>query len=253
MKDIIIGFGITLIVISCHAQSWSYNKGRDVFDGEYRTSSVTGMSDKYPWDSPRFVVNYLPNSGYNIYISRVGFFCDNVKIKITFDNTDVVYYANVIPSNKQEVVFIKGAYYLDNELGRVDMSIFLLLDLIKRHNKMYIRLSDDCSIMNMEFPLSGSSRAINFVYGEQAAEIDKRVKFVSGRERVKFVSGRAILKVTGKYAVIWKSLDIGGDIAIKLTESDTVEVISRKGNYFQVIINDSITGWCNHGFIEPLY
>lgn len=124
------------------------------------------------------------------------------------------------------------------------MSIFLLLDLIKRHNKMYIRLSDDCSIMNMEFPLSGSSRAINFVYGEQAAEIDKRVKFVSGR---------AILKVTGKYAVIWKSLDIGGDIAIKLTESDTVEVISRKGNYFQVIINDSITGWCNHGFIEPLY
>lgn len=243
---------MTVVSIPCHSQSWSYDKGGNAFDGEYRTSKVLGISDKHPYNRPVLVFNYFQKSGYNLYITDVGYFCDNVEIKITFDNTDIVYYAtHVNPSNKQEVVFIGGSYYLDSKMGRIDMSIFQLLSLIKSHNKMYVRLSDDCSIMNMEFPLSGSTRAINYVYGEQAAEIDERVKRMEMKDE--FSSGLAILKIKGKHAIIWDSRDVGGEIAIKMTESDTVEVISREGAYFQVVINDTINGWCNQGFIEPLF
>lgn len=114
---------------------------------------------------------------------------------------------------------------------------------------MFVRLSDDCSVMNMEFSLSGSTTAINFVYGEKAAEINKNVKEINAKDR--FASGLAILDVYGKYAFIWEEPQ-PGDMVFQMSETDTVKVLSRKGDYFQVEIYDSIRGWFNKRFIIPI-
>lgn len=237
----------------CCSQAWTYSKGGDPFDGEFRTSSVIGSSDDITYKTPIFVVNNFNNTEkFNVYLGSIGFVCDNLKLKIKFDGDDVLYYANVSSENKKETIFFQNIYFYSEQKNIILLSKFEFLDLIKKGTKMYFRIEDDCDITNCEFLLSGSTKAINYVYGDKLSKIEKGLKAM--RDRGEIQPGPALMMKSpeSKYMAIHEFEHNRGKVLARITETVTVEIISIGESEFQIITKDGITGWCNKNYIFPL-
>ena len=266
MRALFLSVLIVIFSFCCLSQSWTYEKGGNPFDGEFRTSTIVGKSDDDTYRNPLFVVNNFENSEiFNIYVANIGFFCQNVKVRFAFDVDDIVYHGNPNPSNQKKVLFLDGFYFIDaNDNNRKKhLSKFEFLDLIKRYNKMLVRYQDDCDQVNMQFSLSGSSRAINYVYGDKAQIIAQKVQNFEERSEIEqkqlelkqgFTSGPAVLRFNpgGKYIALWNSPGIGGEMVAKIPKPDTVEVLSKERGYFLIETSDTLIGWCNEVFVMPL-
>jgi len=50
-------------------QSWKSSEGGNAFDGKYKTSSVKGKGDNFPYNSPTMVINKFEGEDLNFYIS----------------------------------------------------------------------------------------------------------------------------------------------------------------------------------------
>ena len=79
MKKSVLLFVFILLLSNINfGQKWTYSSGGNVFDGQYKTSSIVGTGGEFPYNNPVFVVNLFENEQFNVYLSYAGFAgCDN--------------------------------------------------------------------------------------------------------------------------------------------------------------------------------
>jgi len=257
MKSKLLLFGLSIFIFQfVNSQSWTHESGESTFDGNYRTSSVRGTSTDGTYKRPLFVVNNFDNStSFNIYLTNVGYFCDNVTVKIRFDKDPITYTGKLRASNKQEIASFDDIHYFDDKIGLVELVKFEFLALVMRFSNMHIRLSDDCDQTDLQFSLSGSTKAIKYVYGPNADKIDeniaKRAETKAKKEyeivwRKNLSEGDSLLvklNPGGKYVPIYSDPTFRSTKLYKIVEDDTAIFILNKDDMTQIIYNDTIKGW----------
>lgn len=157
MKKLILLLGFVFFTLSSNCQIWTYKSGGNAFDGTYRTSSIIGKGDEFPYNDPVFVINVFRNevNNPNIYLTNVPYAgCDNKSAKIVFDAEDRIYYFSVKTNEETDSWFLH--LYSQEEFDD-------FIKNIKAHSKMSIRLQSDCVKYDCVFSLNGSTAAINFV------------------------------------------------------------------------------------------
>ena len=147
-----IGFG----------QSWRYSSGGNDFDGKYRTSSVVGTGDDYPYNSPRLVINYFEeNNKINFYISDAGYYpsSSNTQVMLSFNNEKGIIYKSLSLgySSDRESVFLDGNFSPNH------ISPFKIFQKLMEASYVNIRIKNDYGQNDMRFSLSGSTKAIKYV------------------------------------------------------------------------------------------
>ena len=153
--------------MSATAQTWVYNKGGNDFDGNYRTAQVRGKGNDYPYTSPAIYVNKFDNGDINLYISGLGYVTDDFVLYFVFDGErtykSASYLGELSKNSSSDVVFIKGA---SNSETLLPVTRAVLLDEIQKSSRMSVRFKTDYAKNDMSFPLSGSTKALNFVLGD---------------------------------------------------------------------------------------
>ena len=160
MKLGVIFLFSSLLSISSFEQKWTYSSGDNAFDGEYKSASVKGTGGNYPYQHPILVVNYFIKSDQmNIYFTDAGYAgCEKKIAFFKFDNDSIIYKFFVTTNSDKDVWFIEKYSY-----GVSNISVVELLEKMKNHNKVDVRLSSSCGQNDYQFSLSGSSVAIDFV------------------------------------------------------------------------------------------
>ena len=149
-----IGFG----------QSWQYSSGGNDFDGTYRTSSVTGSGNDYPYNSPTLVINYFKKDNQiNFYISNAGYYTSssNTQVMLSFNNEKGNIYKSMGASSSADGKMVFLGSYFDGSYFDVSR-----LDIFKKlmdASYVNIRISNDYGQNDIRFSLSGSTKAIKYV------------------------------------------------------------------------------------------
>jgi hypothetical protein len=166
---------ITLLVcfILCQISygQWTYKKGGNKFDGEYKTASIIGEGREWPYIKPTLVINKFGNKEPNLYLTGIGFTgCSNSTISFAFDSMDEVWTYTAASDKEKEAAFVIG----------LTIEIHYIIELLKTEPRVYVRYEDDCNKKDFEFSLSGSTKAINYVVGDYykkyLAILDKKIE-----------------------------------------------------------------------------
>ena len=147
-----IGFG----------QNWRYSSGGNDFDGKYRTSSIVGTGDDYPYNSPRLVINYFEVSNkINFYIDDAGYFpsSSNTIVKLSFSNEKGTIYQSesVKYSSDRKTIFL-GEWFSPNSTKK-----FVIFQKLMEASYVNIRIYNKYGQNDMRFSLKGSTKAIKYV------------------------------------------------------------------------------------------
>lgn len=177
-----ISLTLTLLIFSALSYSqWKKSGNNDVFDGNYRSAMVIGSGGKFPYTKPILVVNYFEKSdNLNIYIRNAGYSgCSDKVIYFKFESDDTIYRSTSIRTDaNKEAWFIKtGNLNLPSNLNFLDNHI-QLLEKLKTHSKLDIRMMSSCSKADYQFNLSGSTSAINYVLELRKKGDKKREKLI---------------------------------------------------------------------------
>lgn len=195
MKKSVLLFVFILLLSNINfGQKWTYSSGGNVFDGQYKTSSIVGTGGEFPYNNPVFVVNLFENEQLNVYLSDAGFAgCDNKVAYIKFDNSEELLTFEITTNQNQDIWFLKA----NSREKEASISIIDLLEKIKGHKTMYIRLYSDCNQSDYKFSLTGSSMAINFVASDYINNLkDRELKM---KETLTAISSGLPFKTKAKY------------------------------------------------------
>ena len=181
MKRIILITFSLVLTFSLFSQTWKYKSEESPFDGKYKFSSVIGSGGEFPYNNPVFVVNlFIESEIMNIYLSNAGYAgCDNRIIYIKFDGDQNIYAFYSKTNSEKDIWFLQSS----SEISSI--SLIELLDKIKAHNHMFIRLSSDCGQTDYKFSLSGSTTAINFVTAKYIKEQQAKAKLWAEKQKRK--------------------------------------------------------------------
>ena len=155
---------LLIIPLISFGQSWTYEEGGNVFDGQFKTSSVKGKGANYPYTSPSLVINIFEGEQLNFYISGGGYFQEKTGIGVlwVFDNEpDKIYSTydwSISPNG--EILFFRE---FNNPDGSGKLKPIDVIDKLTLGSKVTVRIKDDFSSNDIVFSLNGSSKAINFV------------------------------------------------------------------------------------------
>ena len=164
MKNLLFIFGL-LFVCNMYSQ-WTYSSGKSDFDGSYRTSSVYGVGGKFPYTKPLFVVNKFPDRPLNIYISNAGYSgCNGREIFFKFNNDEKIYKTEYVGNDSSsEIWFITSLKNIKD---------YDFIEKLKNSSSMSVRIKSDCGSEDYKFRLDGSTKALNYVLGENWAKNKK--------------------------------------------------------------------------------
>jgi hypothetical protein len=177
-----------------YGQKWTYSSGGNVFDGQYKTSSIIGTGGEFPYNNPIFVVNLFENEKLNVYVGDAGFAgCDNKIAYIKFDNSEELYTFNISTNQNKDIWFLNEDY----RKKETSISIIDFLEKLKNHNILYIRLYSDCNQRDYKFSLSGSSVAINYVVSDYINKLKESE--IQKEETLKFISSGKSFKTKAKF------------------------------------------------------
>jgi hypothetical protein len=163
----LLSLSALLITLTLTAQSWTFSKGGNAFDGTYKTSSVVGKGTEYPYKTPSIVINKFDNDKdkINFYLNGAGYHQDDtgLSIKWVFDNEPQTIYSSYSWSLSEDgkIIFF---YSFNNpnekstKLEKID-----IIDKLTKANKVSIRVNDNYGSNDLVFSLSGSTKAINYV------------------------------------------------------------------------------------------
>ena len=189
MKRILfLSFFYFLFSNGLNAQTWSYANKTSDFDGSYKVVSAYGYGGDFPYESPRFIVRNM-GGRIDLYISDLGYTgCDGNELIIVFDSKRKYYVTTslLIESTDKDALFIAGIRESWN--GEV-LTIYHLLDEVKRSSKMSIRFSSDCKMNDFFYKLDGSTSALNQMFGRRiqdevkSFEEDKVKMAIAKKER----------------------------------------------------------------------
>lgn len=182
MKNLIFIL-LVFISVSLFGQRWEYSTGGNAFDGKYKTSSVIGTGTKSPYRTPMMVVNLFDdNDRPSVYFANAGYAgCGGKRIYINFDDNDEVYSFYVNTNNDKDVWFIEWDY------SGNDLEIIELLEKLKKHSYVNVRIKSDCGKNDLKFTLSGSSVAIDFVTKKWVAEEKERKQLEEEQEQLAII------------------------------------------------------------------
>jgi len=147
-----IGFG----------QSWRYSSQGNDFDGKYRTSSIVGTGNDYPYNTPRLVINCFEESNkINFYISDAGYFpsSSNTIVKLSFSNEKGTIYQSesVKYSSDRKTIFL-GEWFSPNNTKK-----FVIFQKLMEASYVNIRIYNKYGQNDLRFSLKGSTKAIKYV------------------------------------------------------------------------------------------
>jgi hypothetical protein len=166
-KCIFIAFLIA-VAINIHCQTWKYDSLETASNGKFELATVTGKGFVYPYTEPLLGISCFEKGELNIFITKVECACcDNLNAIIRFDKSGEPYVYKVKTNNNKDTWYIGWVGFGD---------LKELLNNIKSHKTMNVRLKSDCSQSDFEFLLSGSSLAVNNVstdYLNHLEELEK--------------------------------------------------------------------------------
>lgn len=159
---------LSTIEINIHCQGWKYESGESAYTGRYSLASVVGKGYQYPNTEPLFVISRFENGELNIYVTKVGCACcDNLYAMIKFDKNSKPHLYKVTTNER------KDSWYIGwNNFGELKE----LLDNIKSHTVMNVRLRSDCGQNNFDFVLSGSPVPVNDVTTDYLIHLEELEK-----------------------------------------------------------------------------
>lgn len=193
-KNIILIVFVLFISNNNYGQKWTYSSGGNVFDGQYKTSSIIGTGGEFPYNKPIFVVNLFEKDQLNVYIGDAGFAgCDNKIAFIKFDKSEELYTFDITTNQNKDIWFLKEDY----RRKETSISIIDFLEKLKNHNILYIRLYSDCNQSDYKFSLSGSSVAINYVVSDYINKL-KEIELKKEKDLELITSGKSF-KTKAKY------------------------------------------------------
>lgn len=177
-----ISLTFTLILFSALTYSqWKKSGKNDVFDGNYRSAMVIGSGGNFPYTKPILVVNYFEKSdNLNIYIDNAGYSgCSNKVIYFKFDGDENIYRSTSISTDaNKEAWFIETGNYSTLANQKFFDYELQLLEKLKKHNTLDIRMRSNCGESDYKFKLSGSTSAINYVLELRKKGDKKREKLI---------------------------------------------------------------------------
>lgn len=169
MKNLIVITSILLFSISSFSQSWKYLAGGNTFDGKYKTASVQGKGNEYPYTAPFLVVNKFDEGGINFYLNSVGYFSSSAELTIKFvfdENREEMYQAyDVSISDDGKIIFLEDFSKEDKIYSTIE-----ILGLIMKSSKLEIRVSYNYGKNDLKFSLAGSTKALSFVFPNKQIE-----------------------------------------------------------------------------------
>jgi hypothetical protein len=159
---------LLIIPLESFGQSWSYNSGGNKFDGNYRMAYANVSGGEFPYNEPSLIITKYENSGIKFYLNNSGYYQydTDLSIEFVFDGSDKIYEIdNFSLSNDGSAIFFNTMVSYDKAFV-VDKSfnLFQILDLFTKKNTVYIRVSDRYNTTDLKLSLSGSTRAINYVF-----------------------------------------------------------------------------------------
>ncbi len=201
MKKILSVLVTILAFNLSNAQSWTKSAGGDDFDGRYKTSSVRGTGDYYPYKTPLLVVNKFDKSGVNLYLSGTGYWSDdsNLSVKVKFNNDEAIYSSyNSSTSRDNKIIFFKT--FTNSTTGaRISQTEFI--GKLMAASSVSMRVSNNYGTNNLKFSLRGSTAAINYVIpgiaeklveakaiSEKQAEVSNKVEQLLTAVNMDFIS-----------------------------------------------------------------
>lgn len=177
-----ISLTFTLILFSALTYSqWKKSGKNDVFDGNYRSARVIGSGGNSLYTKPILVVNYFEKSdNLNIYIDNAGYSgCSNKVIYFKFDGDENIYRSTSISTDaNKEAWFIQTGNYSTLANQKFFDYDLQLLEKLKKHNTLDIRMRSNCGESDYKFKLSGSTSAINYVLELRKKGDKKREKLI---------------------------------------------------------------------------
>lgn len=176
MRLYFITFMLTIKISFSFSQEWKFKALNDPFDGKYKSASVVGTG-VFPYNNPLLVINYFEkDQSLNIYFNQVTYAgCDNLIIYIKFDNEEKIYEYDASTNSDRKSWFI-STYAIESDS---------LFNIMKSKNKMHVRLISNCGKDDYEFPLKGSTIAINFVTKDYFVAM-KQIKLTEENDRLTY-------------------------------------------------------------------
>ena len=178
MKNLLFTLAL-LISFNSSSQSWKSSEGGNAFDGKYKTSSIRGKGNNFPYNSPLLVVNRFDGKDINFYIADAGFFQSDTGIQVLwlFDSEpETIYYSLGFTISKDgKILFFNK--FKSNENEKLEFEAIEIIEKLTVADEVVMRVSDNYGSNDIVFSLSGSSRAISFVLpkDERQILIDKAV------------------------------------------------------------------------------
>ena len=151
---------ICLISNKANCQKWTFKEANNDFDGKYRIGNILGSGGEFPYLHPRLNVNYFfEDENLNIYVSNAPpAVCDNKEILIKFNSDENRYHFFASTNSESDVWFLN-----DGNLKEPTLTSLELLEAMKKHSFMGLRLRSNCGQIDYKFSLTGSAHAIDFV------------------------------------------------------------------------------------------
>ena len=161
MKKILF---ILILPLLSYSQTWSFSEGGNAFDGQYKTASVVGTGNNYPYTKPVLVINRFNGDAINFYISSAGYFQEKTGIGVywSFDNEPDVLYSTYdwsISSDGKTLFF--SEFNDPNSPAKLQPIDFI--EKLTLASKVSLRIKDNFGQNDIEFSLRGSTKAINSV------------------------------------------------------------------------------------------
>lgn len=165
MKKLLI---LLFLPITIYGQAWSYSNGSNKFDGKYKMAYASVNGGQFPYNEPSLIITKYESSRLNFYLNNSGYYQYNtdLSVEIAFDDSDKVFEVdNFSLSDDGSAIFLNSMVSY-NKSFTIDetFNLFQMLDLFTKKNKAYIRVSDRYKTIDLKVSLSGSTRAISYVY-----------------------------------------------------------------------------------------
>lgn len=159
---------------------WRYNSNENPFSGKYKIAAVIGNGGEYPYNNAVIQISkYEGSEEITISVSDAGYSgCKNLFLYFKFNGDDKIYSSNFVSSNAKNNAWI---------LNRMDdIKIFQLLEKLKKHNNLDVRVGSSCGANDYKFSLIGATKSINYVVGKNyfLKEKEKAVKRYNQQQKI---------------------------------------------------------------------
>ena len=165
MKKLLI---LLFLPIAIYGQAWSYSNGSNKFDGKYKMAYASVNGGQFPYNEPSLIITKYESSSLKFYLNNSGYYQYNtdLSVEFVFDDSDKVFEVDDFSLSDDGSAIFLNSMVSYNKSFTIDetFNLFQMLDLFTKKNKAYIRVSDRYKTIDLKVSLSGSTRAISYVY-----------------------------------------------------------------------------------------